>query len=117
MSRAEFLQSFRQALISTVREGEIKQVRRRSREACEDSPFPTTSSIIAIPEETPKEALLRTNLADSFEEEARTTYLENIQATIGMESNRSFQDIVETNTMYDSGILEHHKTKRRHLND
>ena len=68
--RAKFLQTFRQSVGSAVREGEIKQARRRARETSEGSPFPTTPSIIAIPEETPEEALLRTNLADSFEEEA-----------------------------------------------
>lgn len=69
-SRAEFLRSFRETVSQTVKEGEIKQARRRSRETCEESPLPTTSSIIAIPEETPEEALMRTNLADTFEEEA-----------------------------------------------
>ena len=53
-STAEFLNSFRQTLISTVCEGEIKQARRRSQETSENSSFPTTSSIIAIPEETPE---------------------------------------------------------------
>jgi hypothetical protein len=91
-STAEFLNSFRQTLIATVHEGKIKQARRRSQQASENFPSSTTSSIIVIPEATPEEALLGTNLADDWEEEARATYMKNIQATIGqMESNESFQ--------------------------
>ena len=115
-STAEFLNSFRQTLISTVREGKIKQARRRSQETSENFPFPTTSSIIAIPEETPEEALLRMSLADSGEEEARATYLKNVQATIGrMESNKSSQSIEDTNITNDFDISERHNTKRRRL--
>ena len=116
-STAEFLNSFRQTLTSTVREGRIKQARRRSQETSENSPFPTTSSIIAIPEETPEEALLRTGLVVSGEEEeARVAYLKNVQDTIGrIESNSLFQSVEDTDITNEFDILERQNTKRRRL--
>jgi hypothetical protein len=79
-------------------------------ESSEGSPFPTTSSIIVIPEETLEEALMRTN------QEARAAYLQNIQATIGrMESNRSSQSAVDTNIDNDFDMSERHQIKRRRL--
>ena len=117
-SRAEFLCSFQETVSQVVKEGGIKQVKRRSREVCEESPISSTLLIIAIPEETTKEALIQMNLADTFEEEVQTTYLRNIQATIGqIESNRPSQDFIDTNITNDTSILERHKTKCRCLND
>jgi hypothetical protein len=111
-SATAFLESFRQALSRTVREGEISQARRRSRESYEEPSFPTTSSIIVIPEETPEEAAMRT----SQESSARATYLKNIQATIGrMEASRSSQSVVTTNITNDCDISERQETKRRRL--
>jgi hypothetical protein len=117
-STAEFLNSFRQTLIATVHEGKIKQARRRSQETSEASLSPTTSSIIAIPEETPTEALLRTNLAGNSEEETRATYLQNMQTTMGrLQFNRSTQSIVDTDLTNEFDIVDRHKAKRRRLND
>jgi hypothetical protein len=116
--RAKFLQTFRQAVSGVVREGEVKQARRRARETSGGSLSPTTSSIIAIPEETPTEALLRKNLADSSEEETRTTYLQNMQTTMGrLQFNRSTQSIVDTDITNEFDIVDRHKAKRRRLND
>ena len=109
-STAEFLNSFRQTLTSTVREGRIKQARRRSQESPENFLVPTTSSIIAIPEETPEEALLRTSLADS------ATYQKNARAIIRrMESIKSSQNVEDTDMTNEFDILERQNTKRRRL--